>query len=253
MIKEAVIQEIKHYVEAKYFVSSIELIDLLSKSINNFKREYKNIYIKELCDQGIIYAYDVDKYKAYKNRKKYNPLVDEKLIKFLTNIKKDKNVTISYFDTSFYNSLSYLQSLKKYIYIGVESYAFEYISSKMMELGKEVISSSDLHNSKKILAHLNINVDFVLKNINEDTPLIKKRGTAIAFPKLEALLVDLLFEKSLRDIYETEIENIYKNAFKIYSIKINTLLRYAKKKKIEAKVLSLLDDINFDIKKGEFI
>ncbi|MDD7715502.1 MAG: hypothetical protein PUJ84_06325, partial [Mollicutes bacterium] len=72
------------------------------------------------------------------------------------------------------------------------------------------------------------------------------------YPKLETLLVDLVTDKLLLDLYSSEIENIFINAFKKYAIKVNRLLRYADKKGAKEKIIKLLEYIDFNIERGEF-
>ena len=117
---------------------------------------------------------------------------------------------------------------------------------------KKVIASADLAKLRKLFSGIEFGFDYVLKTINEDTPLFKKRDDIFCYPKLETLLVDLVTDKLLLDLYSSEIENIYINAFKKYAIKVNRLLRYADKKGAKEKIIKLLEYIDFNIERGEF-
>ena len=122
---------------------------------------------------------------------------------------------------------------------------------KIEKDNKKVIASTDLAKLRKLFPGIELGFDYVLKTINEDTPLFKKRNDIFCYPKLETLLVDLVTDKLLLDLYSSEIENIYINAFKKYAIKINRLLRYADKKGAKEKIIKLLQYIDFNIERGK--
>ena len=131
----------------------------------------------------------------------------------------------------------------------------QYINDLMDKIEKDdkkAILSNDLSKLRKLFPEIDFNFDYAVKTINEDTPLFKKKNTAFYYPKLETLLVDLISDKTLCDLYSSEIENIYKNAFREYAIKINRLFRYADKKGSKERIKSLLKYIDFDIERGEF-
>lgn len=240
------------YARHKDFITDSEIITLAKKCYPNFNCSFKNILIAMLMDENVIYSYNLNIYKVYGRRKEFEPyrnsIVEKQLLKYLG----DKQLVISYFDSSFYNSLSSLQSMKSYLFVGVESYAINYLLDKIEKDDKKAIVSSDLAKLRKLFAGIEFDFNYVIKPINGDTPLFKKRSQAFYYPKLETLLVDLIADKSLFDLYSSEIENIYTNAFKEYAIKINRLLRYADKKGAKAKIISLLEYIDFNIERGEF-
>ena len=142
--------------------------------------------------------------------------------------------------------------MKTYLFIGVESYAVNYLLDRIEKDNKKAITSSDFIKLRKLFSGIEFDFNFVVKTINVDTPLFKKKSDVFCYPRLETLLVDIIADKFLFDLYSSEIENIYKNALKKYAIKINRLLRYADKKGVKAKIMSLLEYIDFNIKRGEF-
>ena len=107
-------------------------------------------------------------------KKKKNPYqdidVERRLIKYLG----DKQIKISYFVSSLFNSLSSLQSMKTYLFVGVESYAVNYLLDKIEKDNKKVIASADLAKLRKLFSGIEFGFDYVLKTINEDTPLFRK-------------------------------------------------------------------------------
>ena len=234
-------------------ITDTDILLFAKQCYPNFNESFKNILIAMLVDERIIYCYDLNIYKTYRNRKEFVPYQNASVEKQLKRYLSDKKLIISYFDSSFYNSLSSLQSMKSYLFIGIESYATDFLLDKIEKDNKKVITSNDLAKLRKLFTGIEFGFDYVIKTINVDTPLFKKRSSVFYYPKLETLLVDLLTDKTLNDLYSSEIERIYYNAIKYYAIKINTLLRYADKKGAKEKVKSLLEYIGFDIVKGEFL
>lgn len=240
------------YAEKKDFITDSEILFCINKCYPNFNISFKNIVISMLMEDKIIYSYDLNKYKIYKEKIAYipyrNEIIEKKLIKYLEN----KQIQISYFDSAFYNSFSTLQSVKNYLFIGVQSYAINYLIDKIEKDNRKAITSNDLSKLRKLFSGIDFDFDYVIKSINVDTPLFKKENALFVYPKLETLLVDLISDKTLNDMYSSQIENIYTNAFNNYAIKINTLFRYADKKGVKNQILSLLEFIDFNIERGEF-
>ena len=240
------------YTIKKDYITDSEILSFAMKCFPNFNTSFKNIIISLLMEEKVIYAYDLNRYKAYGKRKEFVPYKNESVEKQLLNYIGDKELKISYFDSSFYNSLSSLQSVKSYLFVGVETYAVNFLIDKFEKDGKKVITSSDLAKLRKLFSGIEFHFDYVIKTINEDTPLVKMKGASFNYLRLETLLVDLISDKTLNDLYSSEIENIYLNALTEYAIKINRLFRYAEKKGCKDKIKSILEYIDFNIERGEF-
>ena len=243
---------ILEFAEKKDFLTDSEIVLLAKKCDPDFNPLFKNILIASLMEAKIIYAYNLSRYKLYKERKEFVPYQDIEVERQLSTYIEDKHLKISYFHSSFYNSLSSLQIIKSYLFVCVESYAVDFLVDKVKKDNKKVITSNDLAKLRKLFSGIEFDFDFVIKTINIDTPLSKKQNKSFWYPKIETLLVDLISEKTLYDLYSSEIENIYINAFKQYAIKMNRLLRYAEKKGCKDKIKCLLKSINFNIERGEF-
>ena len=244
---------INDYFKNNDVITDVEIITLVKQCYPNFNFSYKSILIEKLISKRIIYCYNLNVYKVYRKRKEFVPYQNKSIEKQLIKYIREKDIKISYFNSSFYNSLTLLQSMKNYIFIGVESYAVDYLVNKIEKDHKKIIATTKLASLRQILSNVELNFDYVIKTINVDTPLFKKNSNSFYYPKLETLLVDLIADKTLSDLYSSQIIEIYENTLKDYAIKINTLLRYASKKGTKEKITSLLKDIGFDIGKGEFI
>ncbi|MBQ7995951.1 MAG: hypothetical protein IJ247_07070 [Bacilli bacterium] len=240
------------YAEKKDYITDSEILSFARRCYPGFNTSFKNIVISMLMQEKVIYSYNLNQYKAYGKRKDFVPYKSTIVEKQLFSYTGDKELKISYFDSSIYNSLSSLQSMKNYLFIGVESYAVNYLVDKIEKSGKKAISSNDLSKLRKLFSGIEFDFDYVVKTINEDTPLFKEKGNCFCQPRLETLLVDIVSDKTLNDLYSSEIESIYFNAFKGYAIKINRLFRYAEKKGCKDKIKSLLEYIDFDVERGEF-
>ena len=127
----------------------------------------------------------------------------------------------------------------------------DYLMDYLLKSDNVVIKSSDISKVKE-MCHVPITFDFVFKSINQDTPRIRSSNNNYIYPKIETLLIDVLTDKELNSIYSSEINTIYKNAFIKNAVNLNTLFRYAKKKCVLETVYVILNDIDYDIKKGEF-
>lgn len=228
-----------------------EIMEIIIDENPAFNKDYRNIIIKELRDQGVIYSYNTGVYKAYKNRIPYNfhkdALIEKNLLKYVA----DSGIDITYYNTSLFNQFCSLQSTTNYLIVGVESYAINFLQDKMEKDKKKVIISNDLAKLKRFFG-VDLDFDYVIKKINMDTPLTYDDNSSFFYPKIETLLVDLLSDKFLSGLYSSEIDNIFRNAFNRYAIKINTLLRYARKKGVEDHIRYILLMIRFNIEKGEF-
>ena len=233
-------------------ISGSEILSILRNGSQGSKYKYKNLVIKDLCDEGIVYKYTQNLYKPFHNRKKFIPEKNQQFEKCVFPIVKNKNIEISYFDTKVYNSLSSLQATKSFILVLVEGYAENYLIDRLKKLNKEVITSKEFYTLSS-LHNYSFNVDYIIKNINSDTPLNKKDSLVFAYPKIETILVDVLSDKTLERIYSSELENIFRSAFIKYAINMSTLVRYATKKGRLNELNSILDDIGFDKQIGEFV
>lgn len=228
-----------------------EIMEIIIDENPAFNKDFRNIIIKELRDRGIIYSYNIGVYKAYKNRIPYTFHKDSLIEKNLLGYVADSGLDVTYYNTSLFNQFCSLQSTTNYLMVGVESFAVNYLQDKMEKDKKKVVTSNDLARLKRIFG-VNIDFDYVIKKINMDTPLTHDDNSSFLYPKIETLLVDLVSDKVLSELYTSEIDNIFRNVFSRYAIKINTLLRYAKKKGVEDHIRYILLMIRFNIEKGEF-
>lgn len=137
---------------SKDVVFDSEITEIVKKQYPSFNDAYKNILIKQLRDMGIIYTYDVNMFKAYRGRVAFTPFINSNVEGKLNTFRSQNDFAISYFDTSIYNQLSSLQSVRSYLFIGVEAFAANYLIDKMEKEGKRVVTSNDLSKLRKLAA-----------------------------------------------------------------------------------------------------
>ena len=246
------ITELYTYLDFNKIVTSDDIVFLYRKYCDGFYGDYKNILIKRLCDEGHIYSYGFGTYKAYSGRIKYKPYRNKNIENMINGIISNKGINMAYFNTAIFNELSSLQSFVNYDFLEIESFGIKYLEDYLIKKGKKVIDSRDYVTLKRIYKAIDFDFDYILKTFNENTPFYKERGSPIYYPGLETLLVDLLTDSTLDYMFGSQIETIFRNSFSKYAIKINTLMRYARKKGIDDKVRWLLKTIKFDMEKGEF-
>ena len=92
----------------------------------------------------------------------------------------------------------------------------------------------------------------IVKPMTSESPLLCRDN--ICTPKIEKVLVDLLSEKVIFNAYQgQELVSIFENAFGAYVIDIKTMLRYAKRRRKNEKLIFILKEINMMDRYSEFI
>jgi hypothetical protein len=92
---------------------------------------------------------------------------------------------------------------------------------------------------KKEINHTIPGNSIVIKPYLKESPV--NRLEKIIAPKIEKILVDLYYEKSLFITYQgIEKNNIFENIFNEYSINMTTLYRYARHRAIKEKIRKYL-------------
>lgn len=236
----------KYYYPKEYVLSRKDA----ECSFNNDIKTIKPSDNEKFSD--LYYSYINGKYKERKNKLTWEIEPNKHLESIINQLNYDGNLPLSYFDTSFLNNLSSLQSTKNYYVIFVEGFAEEYLIDRLKKLNIESIDTSAYASIIKKFRNIDLNINYVIKKMTVDTPVIKDKSNNNFKITLEAILVDLLSDKYFKEIYSSEIDSIYRNALMNYSIKIDRLLRYANKKHIYKEVCTLLNYINFDVTTGEF-
>lgn len=231
-------------------IFSIEDILKASKDIG-VQECYK--LIKQSIDDDILYCYSQGKYKLNKGKKKFNYYYSPvKPIKY-DELFKNMMFDICYFNTSSLNELTSLQKINNPTIIFVEGKTEKYFLDQLYKNDIKAISTDDYYHLKKSYRGIDFDFDYLVKKMSVDTPIEHDDYLNRCMLTIEGVLVDLLSDKYFKNVYASEITNIYKESLSRYTIKIDKLMRYATKKHIQDTVKDLFDYINFDITTGEFV
>lgn len=151
----------------------------------------------------------------------------------------------------------YNQIRKRYPYIDISVWDTSWLDNYMnhqlynsltiFEVDKEVVSSVfNLLKEKKDKIYMNPTESDVENYIlSSDAiivkPLLKEAPVQdsgnVKIPKIEKILVDLFFDKTLLVSYQgDEMKNIFERAFEEYEINLTTLYRYARNRGIKDKI-----------------
>ncbi len=63
-------------------------------------------------------------------------------------------------------------------------------------------------------------------------------------PTLEKLLVDILRDTDFFYLQGSESDHIFENAFNLYTINRNRLFRYADRRKVQERIIVILENLN---------
>jgi hypothetical protein len=140
-------------------------------------------------------------------------------------------------DSRWFNNLMLHQLFKYYLVIEVEKDAAEAVFNSLTDFSKKVF----LNPTKDIFNRYisNFNEVIIIKSLISESPIVEVDGIKIA--ALEKLLVDCLADKDLFAAQQNEIEFIYQTANSRFSLNVNKLRRYARRRNQFEKVTELLD------------
>ncbi len=255
-MKKNEINIIEEFIQNKKIIYEEELKEYFFRLFPKKSEKYFNYYLMELYRNNILYKFDSNIWKSSKNKHKFemNLFID---IDVRTQLEKIcPAIIISFYNTSIFNNFTSLQLQHNVNIIEVYSYAKEMVFNVLLNNGKFVVFEEDYNIVNKYVNSADV---YVIKTINEDSPIIRKRensfkGTTwVTVPKIEKLLIDILVDDFYKNIMSSEITNIYYNILKYYQINQATLFRYAKKRYCYNKLLELLIYIGYDKESGEFI
>ncbi|WP_052158313.1 DUF6577 family protein [Lacinutrix jangbogonensis] len=212
-------------------LESISVSDIFSfyqKYDSKVKQTTINWRIYTLVDDGIIQRIGRGKYKLGK-QKEFKPVVSkDNQILYLKLKEEFPFLDISIWSTKWIaqwmlhipNNYETIIEVEK----GAEDNIFYYVS--------DIKENVFLNPSKDILdKYANRNEPIVIiKNLITDAPL--QEVEQVKIPTIEKILVDLIIDTELYKAYQgRDLDNIIENAFQYNTIKKDTLLRYANRRR----------------------
>ncbi len=141
-------------------------------------------------------------------------------------------------ETRWLNVWMELQPACNWTLVEAEKNALDAIFNHLTGLSKKVFLQPD--RTVMELYVLSLDEAIIVKPLVSEAPLM--RGGKITTAAPEKMLVDIVAEPSIFVAQQGELDRIYENAFSQVLIHQNRLLRYARRRKREVKVLSFVPE-----------
>lgn len=229
---------VEHFKEKKYFPRKelLEFYNRFEKDLNNRTFGWR---IFELKKKGIIRSIGRGIYTT-ENKPKYKPEIDNKLRKINNTISKSFTIIdkkfepkdfLSVWATNWINEFTNHQLFLTQVIIEIESDSLTSYYYKLLDAGfKNVYVESDIKNMERYLSENNESI--VVKKMPTRSP--NQKIDKVSVPTLEKILVDVFCDNILFYFVQgQELDNIYKNSIKKYSVDFSRLVNYAKRRKRE--------------------
>ena len=261
-MKNYEMEMIKDYIYERDVLDEEEFKRFFFEMFPNRSERYFNYYLMDFYRNNILYKYETKKLKPCRHRKVFNLELDiEAKLKYsLENI--SPRILISIWNTSSFSHFTSLQMFSNITIVETYSYAKEYVLNLLLEQGQFACYEEDYSIMSKYSRKAQL---YVVRTLFEECPIVRKslsltgrttsrddKSTFLTVPKIEKLLVDFLVDEIYKILFSAEIDRIFYQLLKGYQINITTVLRYAKKRHFEQKILDYFDYIGFDVESGEF-
>lgn len=247
--------EMKDYMSINNTISEKDFKNYYFKKYpDNSEKNYR-YYISDLYKNNIIYKYDNEVFKSCDNKKEFlfEDAIENSLKEELEKI--SPSIYISVWQLSDLSKYMSLQTFNNIIFIETYTYAKEIVLNKLLEYGKKAVLDEDYI----AFAKYNNGEIYVVRSINEDSPIVKQRFLSknedisyVVQPKIEKIIVDIIIDDTFDVILSDETYNILLELLKDYKINMATIKRYANKKHRLKKVINTIESTGFNIENGEF-
>lgn len=182
--------------------------------------------LHQLKKQGLINSPSQGTY-SIKIKNTFTPVVSSSLKRIYNKISKEfPYLQICVWDSRWFNDLMLHQLFRYYLVIEVEKDTTEAVFHTMTDISKKVFlnPNEDIFNRYIV----NFNEVIIVQSMISESPIIELGGVKIA--SLEKLLVDCVADKNLFAAQQSEIDFIFKAASNKYSINVNKIRRYARRR-----------------------
>lgn len=229
--------KVKCFLDKDQAISKESLLEYINELFPELKESTINVYLSKLKKEGIIKNPSRGLYKL-KGKNEYNPNVEARLKRLFKKVKKEfPYAKLCVWNTKWLNEFMRHQPFKFYTVIEVEKdvakSVFHFLNTDRKQVFLEPSSETfELYiaNSENIL---------IVKNLVSESPL--KIANKVEIPTLEKLLVDMTIDTTLYAAQQSEIRDIYKNAFNRYEINKHKIKRYAYRRNREQQVANLIN------------
>jgi len=239
-IKNIEVELIKHF-ESKTSFTTQDIYKFFSDQNKHLKKSSIRWHVYNLVREGKLQRIGRGVY-AINNKKEYMPDVSKYMIKISAKL-KEKFPLISYcvWETGKLNEFQQHISASNMIILEVEKEGTEAIYYKIREMNKNTFIKPNQMMVENYV--LESESPIVITPMVSESPLLKIDNVPV--PTLEKMLVDIVAEKEIFYFLQGyEMSEIYQNAYEKYTININKLMRYAKRRNKYTEVNSLLYRLN---------
>jgi hypothetical protein len=216
---------LEHF-KGKKSVSASEILRFLKTQYPDLAIKTLQWRIYELKRKGILHHVTRGTY-SFEKRSEYRPTISQPLKRLFNKIHKSlPYAEICVWDTRWFNEFMELQLFKHFLVIEAEKDVTEAIHNRLVSPTISVFLDPD----KEIFEKYIVNHDevVIVKSMISEAPMIDHAGVVSA--SIEKLLVDCLAEPVMFSAQQAELDTIFKNAFDRYTININAMKRYARRR-----------------------
>lgn len=228
---------IKHFSRKNHF-SKNDLFEYYLKSERDIKDGTLRRRIDILKKRGVIQEVSRGLY-TMQCKPVWVPYIDSTIKSIYSKIyKKYNGLNFSVWSTASLNEFMNMQAFRYIIIIAVEKDITLSVFENLSDSGLKKIY---LQPSKKEATcyFYTANLSYVVLSLLSKSPL--QLVNNIKIPKLEKILVDIFCDKNIFFAFQdSEMKNIFRNAFKSYAINISTLLNYSRRRGREKELMEFI-------------
>lgn len=216
---------LEHF-KGKTSVSASEILRFLKTQYPDVATKTLQWRIYELKKKGVIYHVTRGTY-SFEERTEYRPALSRPLKRLYNGIHKElPYAAICVWDTRWFNEFTELQLFKHFLVIEAEKEVSEAVYNRLVSPTVSVFLNPDnVIFEKYIVNHDEV---IIVKSMISEAPVTSQESIVCA--SLEKLLVDCLAEPVMFSAQQAELDTIFKNAFDRYTININAMKRYARRR-----------------------
>lgn len=221
-IEKALLDQFK----GKNTVSASEILRFLENQYPEVAIKTLQWRIYELKKKGVLHHVTRGTY-SFQQRPEYKPTISRSLKRLYNKVHKElPYAPICVWDTRWFNEFTELQLFKHFLVIEAEKDTTEAIHNRLVSPTVSVFLDSDRAIFEKYIA--NHDEVIIIKPMISEAPVMTHENIVCA--SLGKLLVDCLAEPVMFSAQQAELDAIFKNAFERYTININAMKRYARRR-----------------------
>lgn len=221
-------------------ITTAELVSFFRADLPDLAEKTINWKIFQLKSKGILSHISRGVYTLNRKRAFY-PELSANVIRIHNKVKKELPfASFCIWDSRWFNEFMVHQMFRFHIVVEVEKDAVDSVFYTISDFAKNVFLKPDAEIfSRYILNHQEV---IIVKPLISESPLQVFDG--IRVPCLEKLLIDCFADKDLFAAQQDELDNIYQSVFDKYSVNMNKIRRYARRRDQLAELENKLNLLN---------